>query len=45
MIKSIEKALKIEEDYTVYPGHGLSTTLKAEQRVLPFWIEQVKRSL
>ena len=45
MIKSIEKALKIKEDYTVYPGHGLSTTLKAEQRVLPFWIEQVKRSL
>jgi len=45
MIKSIEKALKIKEDYTVYPGHGLSTTLKAEQKVLPFWIEQVKRSL
>jgi len=45
MIKSIEKALKIEEDYTVYPGHGLSTTLKAEQRVLPYWIEQVKRTL
>ena len=45
MIKSIEKALKIEGDYTVYPGHGLSTTLKAEQRVLPYWMEQVKRSI
>jgi len=45
MIKSIEKALKIKEDYTVYPGHGLSTTLKAEQRVLPFWIEQVKKTI
>jgi glyoxylase-like metal-dependent hydrolase (beta-lactamase superfamily II) len=45
MIKSIEKALKIEGDYTVYPGHGLSTTLKAEQRVLPYWMEQVKRTI
>jgi len=44
MAKSIEKALKIKEDYTVYPGHGLSTTLKAEQKVLPFWLEQVKKS-
>jgi glyoxylase-like metal-dependent hydrolase (beta-lactamase superfamily II) len=45
MIKSLEKAMKIEEDYTVYPGHGLSTTLKAEQKIMPFWIEQVKRTL
>lgn len=45
MIKSLEKAMKIEEDYNVYPGHGLSTTLKAEQRVMPYWIEQVKRTI
>jgi glyoxylase-like metal-dependent hydrolase (beta-lactamase superfamily II) len=45
MIKSLEKALKIQEDYTIYPGHGLSTTLKAEQRVIPYWIEQVKATL
>jgi glyoxylase-like metal-dependent hydrolase (beta-lactamase superfamily II) len=45
MIKSLEKALSIEGDYTIYPGHGLSTTLKAEQRVIPYWIEQVKRTL
>ena len=45
MVKSLEKAMKIEGDYTLYPGHGLSTTLKAEQRVIPFWIDQVKRSL
>jgi glyoxylase-like metal-dependent hydrolase (beta-lactamase superfamily II) len=45
MVKSLEKALTIEGDYTVYPGHGMSTTLKAEQRVIPFWIEQVKRTL
>jgi len=45
MIKSLEKAMKIEGDYTIYPGHGLSTTLKAEQKVIPYWIEQVKRTL
>lgn len=45
MVKSLEKALKIKEDYTLYPGHGLSTTLKAEQKVMPFWIEQVKRTI
>ncbi|AKF24590.1 beta-lactamase [Sulfurovum lithotrophicum] len=45
MIKSLEKALKIERDYTIYPGHGLSTTLKAEQRVIPYWIEQVQSTL
>ncbi len=45
MVKSLEKALTIEEDYTIYPGHGMSTTLKAEQRVIPFWIDQVKRTI
>lgn len=45
MVKSLEKALEIKEDYTLYPGHGLSTTLKAEQKVIPFWIEQVKRTI
>ncbi len=45
MVKSLEKAMKVEEDYTVYPGHGLSTTLKAEQKVMPYWIEQVKRTI
>jgi len=45
MIKSLEKVLKIEKNYTIYPGHGLDTTLKAEQRITPYWIEQVKRSI
>jgi len=45
MIKSLERAMTLEGDYTVYPGHGLSTTLKAEQRIMPYWIEQVKRTL
>ncbi len=45
MIKSLEKAMKIQEDFTIYPGHGMSTTLKQEQRGMPMWIEYVKRSL
>jgi len=45
MVKSLEKAMKLGGDYTVYPGHGLSTTLKAEQKIMPFWIEQVKSTL
>lgn len=45
MVASLQKAMKIEGDYTLYPGHGLSTTLKAEQRAIPFWIDQVKRSI
>ena len=42
MIKSLEKAIKIEEDFTLYPGHGISTTLKKEQRNMPQWINYVK---
>ena len=45
MVKSLEKAMTLEGDYTIYPGHGMSTTLKAEQRVIPYWIDQVKRTL
>lgn len=45
MLKSLEKAMTIKEDYTIYPGHGLSTTLKAEQRVMPYWIDQVRRTI
>ena len=45
MVKSLEKAMKIEDDYTVYPGHGLSTTLKAEQKIMSYWAKQVKNSI
>ena len=45
MIRSLQKAMKIEGDYTLYPGHGGSTTLQAEQRIMPYWIEQVKQTL
>ena len=45
MVKSLEKAMKIKDDYTIYPGHGMSTTLKSEQKIMPYWIEQVKRTI
>lgn len=45
MVQSLKKALTIKEDFTVYPGHGVSTTLKAEQNVIPFWIDQVRRTI
>lgn len=45
MIKSLEKALKIEGDYRIYPGHGSATTLKEEQQVIPYWIQQVQNTL
>jgi len=45
MIQSLKKAMKIEGDFTVYPGHGLSTTLKQEQRGMPMWLKYVKNNL
>ncbi|KIM09815.1 MAG: beta-lactamase [Sulfurovum sp. FS06-10] len=44
MIKSLEKAMKIKEDFTVYPGHGLSTTLKQEQKGMPMWLNYVRNN-
>lgn len=44
MAQSLEKAMKIEEDFTIYPGHGMSTTLKQEQRGMPMWLEYVKNN-
>jgi glyoxylase-like metal-dependent hydrolase (beta-lactamase superfamily II) len=45
MIESLQRASKIDGDYTLYPGHGLSTTLKIEQKYMPYWIEQVISTL
>ena len=39
LIRSIrEKILSLEDDITVYPGHGLSTTIGEERRNNPFLI-------
>jgi len=45
MIRSIQKAMQIQRDYTVYPGHGEKTALKVEQRRLPMWAEYVRSTL
>jgi glyoxylase-like metal-dependent hydrolase (beta-lactamase superfamily II) len=37
MRQSLEKFLKIEADWEIFPGHGGSTTLKAEQKNVPYW--------
>ncbi|MBU1669157.1 MBL fold metallo-hydrolase [bacterium] len=44
MAQSLEKAMKIERDFTVYPGHGMSTTLKQEQKGMPMWLNYVKNN-
>ncbi len=38
MKESIHRFLKIDYDKKVYPGHGRSTTIKAEQKNLPYWL-------
>ncbi|HIO95493.1 MAG TPA: MBL fold metallo-hydrolase [Campylobacterales bacterium] len=45
MVKSLEKALKIEGNFTIYPGHGMSTTLKQEQKGMLMWIDYIKNNL
>jgi len=44
MIKSLEKAMKIKENFTLYPGHGMSSTLKEEQKGMSMWLEYVKNN-
>ncbi len=37
MRQSLERFLKLDADWTLYPGHGEKTTLKAEQKNVPYW--------
>jgi glyoxylase-like metal-dependent hydrolase (beta-lactamase superfamily II) len=43
MIRSLKKVEKINKNFTLLPGHGDKTTLKAEQKTLQWWIEYIKR--
>jgi glyoxylase-like metal-dependent hydrolase (beta-lactamase superfamily II) len=45
MVKSLKKAMTIEDDFTLYSGHGSPTTLKQEQKNMPYWIQQVEATL
>jgi len=45
MIESLKKAMQIKDDFTLYTGHGLSTTLKREQKYMPQWIDYIRNSM
>jgi glyoxylase-like metal-dependent hydrolase (beta-lactamase superfamily II) len=38
MINSIKKILSWKEDFIIYPGHGATTTLKAQANSLKNWL-------
>lgn len=41
MKSSLKRFLLIDRDMVVYPGHGESTTVRAEQQVVPIWIRYI----
>jgi len=41
MKESLNRVLKFENNYEIYPGHGDKTTLEDEKRVIPFFISQI----
>ena len=45
MVESLKKVQQIKKDFTLYPGHGMSTTLKREQQGIPQWIRYVESTL
>lgn len=45
MIKSLKKVSNFKGNFKIYPGHGGSTTLAREMKYVPYWIEQVKRTI
>jgi len=42
MVKSLKKFQQLQYDKTMYPGHGATTTIKAEQQHTPYWISVTK---
>jgi len=45
MRDSLIKAKAIKEDFTLYTGHGMPTTLKQEQSIMGWWIKEVEKSI
>ena len=41
MKKSLEKFQKLPFDKVIYPGHGATTTIQAEQQYAPYWIAKL----
>ena len=42
MKNSLQRFMQIDYDKTVYPGHGGTTSIKAEQRNAPYWIRSIE---
>jgi len=45
MLASLQKAMRIDGDFVLYPGHGETSTLSKEQRGLPMWVDYVRSTL
>jgi len=45
MIASLQKAKTIQGEFTLHPGHGATTSLKAEQKTMDWWIGEVESSI
>lgn len=41
MKESLQKFARMENDKTLYPGHGGTTSVKAEQRHVPYWLQAI----
>ena len=41
MKESLQRFQKLDFDKTIYPGHGGTTTIKQEQKYVPYWLEQL----
>lgn len=41
MRQSLKRFLKINTDKKLYPGHGLPTTISAEQQNVPYWLNAI----
>jgi len=41
-IKSLKESNRYTQDFTLYPGHGITTTLKQEQKRMPMWIDYIE---
>ncbi|MDD5405709.1 MAG: MBL fold metallo-hydrolase [Sulfurovaceae bacterium] len=45
MLKSLKKVSVMDGNFKIYPGHGGSTSLAKEMKYIPYWMEQVRRTI
>ena len=41
MKESLKKFARMSEDKPLYPGHGGATTVRAEQRLVDYWLRAI----